>query len=154
MNNLLGVKGKNKFKNQVLIHATSLLIMSQSVSVLKRVTHVRRPNGGSYTSFPSSHAALAFANAEFLRKEYKHISPWIGVSGYLVASTVGVFRVRNNVHWTTDVLAGAAVGILSTKLAYFLYERVSIKLNKKSRSVVIFPHYNTKQIGLSCSITL
>ncbi|MDQ1769330.1 phosphatase PAP2 family protein [Labilibaculum sp. A4] len=154
VNNLLGIKGNNNLKNQLLIHATSLLIMSQSVSVLKKETHVKRPDGGSYTSFPSSHTALAFANAEFLWQEYKDVSIWYGIAGYTLASSVGVLRIWNDKHWTTDVLAGAAVGILSTKLAYFVHEKVSIKLNKKNKSVVIFPHYNTKQLGLSCSITL
>tara|TARA_R110001583_G_scaffold59569_1_gene177053 strand:- start:231 stop:974 length:744 start_codon:yes stop_codon:yes gene_type:complete len=154
VNNLLGIKGKHKFKDQVLIHATSLLIMSHSVSALKRVTHVKRPDGGSYTSFPSAHAALAFANAEFLRQEYKHLSPWYGISGYLVATSVGIFRVRNNKHWTTDVLAGAAVGILSTKIAYYLYERVSLIIGEKNESVVVFPHFDRKQLGLTFLITL
>ena len=33
--------------------------------------------------------ALAFASAEFLRREYWNVSPWIGIAGYAVATGTG-----------------------------------------------------------------
>lgn len=59
--------------------------------------------------------------AEFLRQEYKDISPWYGIGGYVIAAGTGAFRVYNNKHWLGDVFFGAGLGMLCTKLAYHLY---------------------------------
>lgn len=67
-----------------------------------------RPNGGSH-SFPSGHTAAAFTGAEFIRKEYGW---WWGIPAYAMASYVGWSRVDARQHYTHDVLAGAAIGIL------------------------------------------
>lgn len=76
---------------------------------LKYSVDSERPNG-SGQSFPSGHTSIAFAGAEFIRKEYGW---WWGAPSYLAASYVGWSRVETKNHWTSDVLAGAAIGILS-----------------------------------------
>jgi len=76
---------------------------------LKYSVDEQRPNGGGQ-SFPSGHTSMAFAGAEFIRKEYGW--GW-GAPSYLAASYVGWSRVETHNHWTRDVLAGAAIGILS-----------------------------------------
>lgn len=68
-----------------------------------------RPNGKS-GSFPSAHAAVTFSGAEFIRKHYGW--GW-GAPAYLAASYVGWSRVQTDHHFGRDVLAGAAIGILS-----------------------------------------
>lgn len=76
---------------------------------LKYAVDARRPDGGS-RSFPSGHTSLAFTGAEFIRKEYGW--GW-GVPAYLAAGFTGWSRVEANRHYTRDVLAGAAIGILA-----------------------------------------
>jgi membrane-associated phospholipid phosphatase len=76
---------------------------------LKHAVDETRPNGGRY-SFPSGHASFAFTGAEFIRKEYGW--EW-GLPAYAAASFVAWSRVEANKHYTRDVLAGAAVGILA-----------------------------------------
>lgn len=76
---------------------------------LKYAINAPRPNGGS-NSFPSGHTSIAFTGAEFIRKEYGW--GW-GVPAYLAAGFVGWSRVASNTHYTRDVVAGAALGILS-----------------------------------------
>jgi hypothetical protein len=76
---------------------------------LKYAVNERRPNGGA-NSFPSGHTSFAFTGAEFIRKEYGWA--W-GVPAYAVASYVGWSRVEARAHYTHDVLAGAAIGILA-----------------------------------------
>lgn len=147
----LGIKGKNNLRDQTIILATSYLIMGATVESLKKITHVERPDGSSFNSFPSGHTATAFMGAELMYQEYKEVSPWYGISGYVVAAGTGAFRMYNNRHWLTDVLAGAGIGILSTKAAYWLYPSVNKLLSSKkhqNRKAAFLPYYNGKQLGL------
>ncbi len=128
--NALGIKGKHNFKDLTLTYILSTVftgILNQSV---KAISKVRRPDETGSNSFPSGHTATAFAGAEFLRQEYKNVSPWFGVAGYTVATATGILRIYNNKHWFSDVIAGAGFGILSTKIAYWLYPFIENKLFK------------------------
>jgi len=148
--NAMGIKGKNNLKDRSIILTTSYLMMSATVFALKGITKVERPDGTSNNSFPSGHTANAFAGAEFLWQEYKNKSVWYGISGYIVATGTGLFRVYNNRHWLTDVVAGAGIGILSTKAAYWLFPYVknTIFPSKENKvTSMIAPFYNGRQIG-------
>ncbi|MCX6225677.1 MAG: phosphatase PAP2 family protein [Bacteroidia bacterium] len=46
------------------------------------------------------------------------------MAGYTVAAGTGFMRMYNNRHWLTDVAAGAGIGILSTKLAYWVFPKI------------------------------
>lgn len=79
---------------------------------LKYTVNERRPNGGSH-SFPSAHTSVSFSAAEFMRKRYG----WaFGIPAYAAASFVGYSRVESREHHPQDVIAGAAIGILSSYL--------------------------------------
>ena len=150
--NACGVKGKNNLKDRSIILATSYAMMTVTVLALKNTTHIERPDGSSNNSFPSGHTATAFAGAEFLWQEYKDKSIWYGISGYIVATATGAFRVVNNRHLVTDVVAGAGIGILSTKAAYWMYPYLNKKVftkkeKEKKVSSMILPYYNGKQMG-------
>ncbi len=67
-------------------------------------------------SFPSVHASAAFAIgmvfAESGNDEYR----WVRrIIGYGVAGATGYIRVRDNVHWLSDTVAGAAIGIATAR---------------------------------------
>lgn len=154
--NAVGIKGKNNFRNRTIILATSFAIMSTTVLGLKNITKIERPDGSSANSFPSGHTATAFMGAEFLFQEYKDVSLWYGVSGYIVATGTGLFRIYNDRHWLTDVAAGAGIGILSTKIAYWLNPFINEKIFRSHKSMntasVVYPYYNGKQIGFNLSL--
>jgi len=135
--------------------ATSYLIMSSTVLTLKSTIKTERPDKTSNNSFPSGHTATAFAGAEFMWQEYKDQSIWYGISGYVVATGTGLFRMYNNRHWLTDVAAGAGIGILSAKIAYWINPYVKNKIfgsKEKNVSSGIAPFYNGKQMGLGMVI--
>jgi membrane-associated phospholipid phosphatase len=103
-----------------------------SVNSTKYISHIQRPDLGDHHAFPSGHTATAFMCAEFLRQEYKDVSPWIPAVGYAAATATGVLRVYNNKHWISDVIAGAGFGVLSTECAYFIRDKMRQKhLRKK-----------------------
>jgi hypothetical protein len=153
--NAIGIKGKNNFKNRTIVLGTAYLIMGTTVTGLKKLTVIERPDGTGKTSFPSGHTATAFMGAEFLFQEYKDVSIWYGISGYLVATGTGFFRMYNDRHWFTDVMTGAGIGILSTKIAYWIHpflKRTFFKEKEKINGAVI-PFYNGKEFGLGLAMS-
>lgn len=66
-----------------------------------------------YQSFPSGHAAQAFAVASVLDAELGDASPWVPFVAYPVAGLIGASRIVGRKHWLTDVIAGSAAGLFA-----------------------------------------
>ena len=115
-----GVDSRCSWSRMLVSDAFSVAIMGTVVNTMKNTTHVTRPDGSNDHSFPSGHTATAFMTATMLTKEYGHISPWIGIGAYTIASSTGLMRMANNKHWLSDVLTGAGIGILSTEFGYYI----------------------------------
>lgn len=146
----LGIKGKNTVPHEAIIYALSLGINAAFITPLKHLTKVERPDGSNNFSFPSGHTSTAFASAEFLRREYKDVSPWYGVGGYAIAAATGILRMYNNRHWLGDVVAGAGFGIASTNLSYLIYNKLHIgdRKNKEAPSTYFYPAVTNGSYGL------
>ena len=148
--NAFGIKGKHSMGQTVIIYAMANIISNAIVYPAKHVTHEMRPDGSDDFSFPSGHTTEAFVSAELLRMEFKEVSPWYGISGYLMAFTTGYLRMYNNKHWISDFTAGAGIGVASTKIAYLIYNKWSPKLKSKKHLVhntILLPLYQNKQPG-------
>ena len=117
----LGVDSRNDRLNLLLVIAKSEAIMLGSVYAIKATTGILRPDGSDNLSFPSGHAAQAFLAASIVHTELRDKSPWYGVGAYTIATSVAAFRMINNKHWQSDVVAGAGFGILSAHLAYLTH---------------------------------
>jgi hypothetical protein len=147
--NLMGVAGKHNMFDASMLYATSISIMGISTHFVKQQEHRLRPNGSAYNSFPSGHTASAFAAAEFLKQEYKDVSPRYGYAGYFVASATGTLRMYNNKHWFSDVVAGAGFGIASTKISYLVYPYIKeLFTAKKNPGLTFFPFVQDGAKGL------
>jgi hypothetical protein len=165
--NLVGVHGKNTFIDRTIILVMSQGMLNLSLYTLKHSTHRLRPNNSDQLSFPSGHTGNAFAGAEFMAQELGEVSPYYSVVGYAFATTTGVFRIFHQDHWFSDVVAGAGIGILSTKAAYLLYPYVRNRLFKAGRekeknkdvpdlkrkqsSSILLPTYQDGALGLQFS---
>jgi membrane-associated phospholipid phosphatase len=67
-------------------------------------------------SFPSVHASAAFAVGTVFAESGNDEYRWIRrILGYGVAAGTGYIRVRDNVHWLSDTVAGAALGIATAR---------------------------------------
>lgn len=61
-------------------------------------------------SFPSGHTAAAFLMARSLSFQFPELSLFL----FVIAALIGFSRVFLRVHYPTDVMAGAALGLLSS----------------------------------------
>jgi undecaprenyl-diphosphatase len=78
-------------------------------------------------AFPSSHASLAFALAGSIQRYDKKI----GLIFILSAALVGIGRVLGNVHYSIDIIGGAALGLLSV---YLINKTRLLKLLNRNRT--------------------
>lgn len=65
------------------------------------------PSPSDY-SFPSGHSAACFVTATCIYRNHRR---W-GVFALILASLVGLSRLYLYMHWPTDVLAGAVLGVI------------------------------------------
>ena len=80
----------------------------------KNIIRRKRPSdpGGILTvgySMPSGHATMTFTAATILQQ---HLGYKAGIPTYLIASYVAMSRLHDNVHYLSDVVMGAAEGII------------------------------------------
>jgi undecaprenyl-diphosphatase len=79
-------------------------------------------NDTSY-AFPSGHTATIFALATAVWFRNRSLGIAIGICGFLV----GVARIAGGVHWPSDILGGAILGILVGVLIELLVRKISKK---------------------------
>ncbi|MBP6234976.1 MAG: phosphatase PAP2 family protein [Saprospiraceae bacterium] len=133
-----GYKSKHNYKEKAALYFMSTTLNAVLVYPVKALTSRARPDESDLRSFPSGHTSNAFVGAEYFWQEYKTRSKWLAASGYVVAATTGYFRLQNNKHWFSDVLTGAGIGMLSTKVCYWLFPMVK-KIVKPNQYYTVFP---------------
>ena len=110
---------------------------------LKYASGRERPNDTSNVdswfasgdSFPSMHTTVAFAIGTVMAESGNDRYRWIRRTlGYGVAAGTAYLRVRDNVHWLSDTVAGAALGMAS---AHFVMNRRDAE--RRSASIVLMP---------------
>ena len=154
---LCGVKAKHGWKDRTLLLAMSFVITQGMSKGTKMFVSEWRPDGSNHHSFPSGHTASAFMSAEFLRMEYRDASPWIAVGGYTMAVATGAMRIYNDRHWLNDIIAGAGVGILGTRIAYWIYPWVQrhlmLKSSDKRTSALLLPYTSITDTGMMLAVS-
>lgn len=125
------VKTKHNFKEHLILDAASIIITGGIGYAMRLVSRHIDTYKTYDTKFPSGHTANAFSGAELLHQELKDKNKLISYSGYVVATAVGILRIYNKDHLLTEVLAGAGLGILSTKLTYWIFDKVEHSKKQK-----------------------
>jgi hypothetical protein len=119
---------KDKLEKHMIDAVTGIIILNAVVLPLKNIVTRIRPNG-SLKSFPSRHTATSFLGSEMLWQELKDKHPAWGYAGYMVAAGTAAMRLYHNKHWFSDVLTGAAIGILSVKLTPMVLDKIIYNTN-------------------------
>jgi membrane-associated phospholipid phosphatase len=130
---LAGRAGGNARVQSLGLHSVEAIVFADMLGgVIKVVAGRQRPyadiknpynfqlwrgfSDDKYRSFPSGHTITAFAFASTVTREtqffWPHAGFLVGTVFYGGASLVGVSRIYNNMHWASDVVAGAAIGTI------------------------------------------
>ena len=132
-------KNERRLKNRLAVLAGfASVFLSRIVFVgLFRIFYFRpRPfvaldfqplfNHANESSFPSGHAAIFFALATgvyFYNKK-------LGLFFFSAAILIGLARITGGVHWPSDIVAGAIVGIFSAYLIKYAIDSSALRFLK------------------------
>jgi undecaprenyl-diphosphatase len=153
---LVLLKFQNTWKNTViiLVGLTFSILLADQISVhlfkngferyrpshneeLKHLLHFYEVKPGEYYQggkygFVSSHAANFFAMIAFIFPFYKEKKNWILVGLILTGILVAISRIYLGVHYFSDVLIGAALGIL---VGFSIRNLVKLIFKKNANSI-------------------
>jgi len=127
-------------------HARALIYTGAVTQVLKMSLQRRRPNGSDNYSMPSGHTSSAFATATALTYSYG----WkAGVLMYPLATFVGLSRMADDMHWFSDTVAGAFIGIWLGRAASY---SSSVQSGEKAFQYQWMPVVQARYQGLNLQI--
>ncbi len=144
---LAKVPSKHGLQDKAGLYILSSLFNAILVYPAKQILGRQRPDGSDYRSFPSGHTSNAFVGAQYFWMEYHDTNALLGSVGFLSASLTGYFRIYNDKHWVSDVLCGAGIGMISTRIAYWVYPVLKKKWFNKNH-LVIKPISSESKLGL------
>jgi membrane-associated phospholipid phosphatase len=118
--------GDAGLKEVSLLGVEGVVLSALAIRVVKYVAARERPYNESgagafnwwaieedWTSFPSGHTTVVFAAATAFHMEYRN--KWVSAAAYSLAVLSGWSRIHDDMHWASDVLAGATVGTVVTR---------------------------------------
>ena len=119
-----GLESRSSLRRMATASALSVALTAGITLGLNQAVNEQSPDRHTNHAFPSGHAALAFASAAILSREFGHHSPWITLGSYTCATATQALRLYHNRHWANDIFLGASVGLVSTNLAYFISDQI------------------------------
>ena len=137
-------EGGHNWPRFIVNTGASVVVAFGAKTALKAMVKEERPDHSDNKSFPSGHASMAFAAARSIDKEFRKDCIWIPIAGYAAATAVGIERVANKHHHWYDVVAGAAVGVGSAELTWWL----SDKMFGKGSNIAVGSSGNTVDVAV------
>jgi len=127
---------KDIIKNRIMVISAAIsVVLSRLIftEIIRFFYHSARPylvletankliaENQNYASFPSGHAAFFFALAMGVFLYNKKLGAWYFVAAILI----GLARIFVGVHWPSDILAGAVIGILSAVIINMILKKIT-----------------------------
>lgn len=127
----LWASGDSFWKKWAVMQFLGICVLAVLVLIVKFLVRRERPEGDwgdiyrntDPHSFPSGHSARAFSIATIAMAMGP---PWLGIFLLIWAPLVALSRVAMGVHYFSDVLAGALLGILAALIGMQVYEPILI----------------------------
>ncbi|MBI2686306.1 MAG: phosphatase PAP2 family protein [Acidobacteria bacterium] len=146
--------GDDHAKEAGLLSLEALGHAQVAAFALKQATNRERPTehegrGGFWrggTSFPSGHAASAFAVATVFAYEYRE-NIAVPITSYSLASLVAVSRAGARRHWASDIFAGSALGFMVGRFTYRRNHNPELPGSKVNRAARMVPRFSYTQNG-------
>ena len=123
------IVASDMFTSEILKPLTGRLRPSHHSGLENLLHYVNNYRGGLY-SFPSSHAANSFALITYLCLITAKKIKWLPYLLVPVALLISYSRMYLGVHYPSDVLTGAIIGILLGWIFYKIYIRLRHSLKK------------------------
>jgi hypothetical protein len=113
------LRSDNTLSHMGMDMGESVVLATVSTQALKLIADRKRPNqsgsrsdfGAGGDSFPSGHTAAAFAAAQVFADRMPREQWGWRVLAYGLAGATAYARLDSNMHWFSDTVAGAALGI-------------------------------------------
>ena len=134
--------GGHNWPRFIVNTGASVVVAFGVKTALKAMIKEERPDHSDNKSFPSGHAAMAFAAARSIDKEFRKDCIWIPIAGYAAATAIGIERIANKHHHWYDVVAGAGLGFGAAELTWWL----SDKMFGKGSNVAVGSSGNTVDV--------
>ena len=125
---------RKKIQNKAWFILIAMAFASLGSLLLKALINRPRPfesypfiekiSVGGSASFPSGHTVTAFALALAVALAFRNIYSTIIVFAWAVA--VGFSRIYCGVHYPSDVVAGIALGLISSYLCYLVFKQKNV----------------------------
>lgn len=85
-------------------------------------------------SFPSGHTATAFTTATVVARYFKK---W-AIPALFLACLAGLSRIYLLVHYPSDVVAGALIGIMSAVFVIYFYQKIIQRMENEKLKIPFF----------------
>jgi membrane-associated phospholipid phosphatase len=138
--------GDSRFRAATYDIAQATLVTGLYTGILKAATGRQRPDGSDNKSFPSGHTSNAFAWATVANHHY---GPKVGVPAYAIAGLIGASRIESNKHHLSDVVAGAALGLIVGRTV----AREDGELVRQQRRLSIVPMTDAQGGGVGAGVS-
>jgi hypothetical protein len=144
------LSGEGRFRAMTYDMLDASMINVVYFQSIKAIVRRERPNGSNNQSFPSGHTSNAFALATVAERHYG----WrAGVPAYLLAATMGASRMKQDMHYFSDVVAGATLGYIVGRTVVRVNSRPLQDGSKKGAFMNLAPIASPQTRGLMMSLT-
>jgi len=105
----------------ISIASFNILCLEKAIHHHRKIVRTTTIQGLILSTLSGTISATQFVQSNNVLKNY--FNGAFVLMSFTIAIATGYLRMYNNKHWLGDVLTGAVIGIMSTRLSYWVYEK-------------------------------